>query len=465
MHCSEIAASINGMFPFVLQNPEMHGWIPPRLRSVLGPDLTSVDADALEGLIGMGEDTDLEFKQQPWESTEGGSKECALDIADKANAGGGLIILGAVEDSEGSLDELRSVSASPEMALRIDQIVAARISPPPRVNHQFVDTPDGNVHLLSIEPTLRTPHAVSVGGHALRYPVRTGRTRRFLAEPEIADWYQRRHRAVAQSSERLTAQVQLASARVPAIAEDDEDWSWLVIVASPEFPGNLSLRRGLKESYEEWFDTARSDFPGFRWSGGTYLSPGFQALQVSDDYRPSVQFQSIGGDLGMDGSGGLLAGQVDRRRNADRGGTAMVCDEFLLADVINLAGVLARHAQYTGAVGDLTVACRLVSRQPMVLGYYRGFMASQLGQTREIESTATSIHTAPIEGLVEPGPARLALARLLVGDLSSAFGHPEPLQVDRDGALVIDQFYRDHQARVAAWAESAGVPTVASLAG
>ena len=74
----------------------MEGWIPPRLRGLLRQDLGIVDEAALRHIIGLPEDTDLEFKVEAYEATTGQAKEAAYDIAGLANAGGGHQILSRI---------------------------------------------------------------------------------------------------------------------------------------------------------------------------------------------------------------------------------------------------------------------------------------------------------------------------------------------------------------------------------
>lgn len=76
----------------------MAGWIPPRLRPLIGADLDALNADAVQNIIGFPEDFDLEFKRAPHEGNDAGRKELAYDIAQFANSNGGLLVVGIEED-------------------------------------------------------------------------------------------------------------------------------------------------------------------------------------------------------------------------------------------------------------------------------------------------------------------------------------------------------------------------------
>jgi hypothetical protein len=58
------------------------------------------------------------------------------------------------------------------------------------------------------------------------------------------------------------------------------------------------------------------------------------------------------------------------------------------------------------------------------------------------------------------GPAGVRAARMLVADLMSAFGLPEPDQISEDGTLVLTAFHPDRAGQVQAWAQRNGVPAL-----
>jgi hypothetical protein len=442
-------------------------WVPPRLRQIVGLDLDDVTSERFDSLIGLPEDTDLEFKAEPWPRTEGGSKECALDVADKANAGGALIIVGIAEDDEGKAVALTPLAVAEEdLGLRVHQIIAERISPPPVVTHRQIAVDGGTVHVFSIAPSVRGPHGVAVGGHALRYPVRSGVTRRYLSEPEISDRYQRRFLAAVDRGTQLEVAHGKAEALVPS-DKGEEPWSWLVLSAVPEAPGDLALRPGLAGEWSTWIKEVMNEFPTYDRAVTIYVAPAFRALSVSDDYRVvGADLYSVGGHLTLDGIGSWVFGYPG---GPDAMGavpnTSMVWDEHLVGDLINAIGILARHALKTTATGAVTVQAELLSSKPMLVGQYRrSIMPGQLSGSRQVDgSTGLSRHTSLLDDLAVGGVARVALARLLALDLLSAFGLAQVQQITDDGAFALDRFQQPWQQSVRDWAASYDVPVIASL--
>ncbi len=102
----------------------------------------------------------------------------------------------------------------------------------------------------------------------------------------------------------------------------------------------------------------------------------------------------------------------------------------------------------------------------MLIGQYRSRSPGRLRETRVVRSsTGRSEHSAPLDVLVGPGSDLVALARLVMNDLVSAFGLPEVQQITADGELVLDRFQADFRPRVERWAQAASVPVIPSWPG
>lgn len=444
------------------QNCRMSTWVPPRLRSILGVDLDLVTAETAAGLLSLPEDTDLEFKSEPWTTTEGGSKECAMDVADKANAGGALVAIGVAESKEGDPHTIRPIEAAPaDLALRIDQIVAERISPPPRVSHCPVTVSGGYVHLLSIGPSTSLPHAVKVGGGALRVPVRSGTTRRMLSEPEIADLYQRRFRTLQSHLDDVRStrerSVRLASRHDSA----SDGWAWLALSLVPEYPGNLLIRSGIANEWASWIRGAFWAFPGYgRSKSSTYATTGFRTIVVSDSQRDGrPEFYAMGAELDVEGRGSLVLGCPKRESQSFREAVLLIFDELVFGDALIGIGVLANHALRANAGGMVTIGAEILTEGPVALGQFRGrFGEAMLNGSHQIMgATGFSQHSAQLDDIAVPGPSQVALTRVICADLFSAFGLEHVTQVV-DDALYLPAFAGDNHRDVRQWAEDAGVP-------
>ncbi len=242
----------------------MAGWIPPRLRSLLGAEFAELDSDGLNALVGLEEDTDLEFKAQPYETTDAGRKEAAYDVAGIASAVGGLLIFGISEDGNGRAVSIDGFMATPhDFPHWIDQVVADRVRPRPTIAQRSIAVGGGLIHVVSVSPSTLAPFAVSTGDGAVRFPLRTGRTRIWQSEADISDRYRRRF-VDSQLQDELLDQVQRwATALVNSTETRPAPWSWLAVSLVPSLPGALELQRGITESWHAWLQPALRSFPTY----------------------------------------------------------------------------------------------------------------------------------------------------------------------------------------------------------
>ncbi len=437
----------------------MSGWIPPRLRGLIGQDLDSVTPGSLENLVGIVEDTDLEFKAAEFGTTEGQTKEACYDLAGIANAGGGLLVIGIGEDGAGVATALAPVDSSHnDFGLWIHQVLAARVSPPVDVTHRALAFDGGVVHLLGVTPSIYVPHSVAVGDGGMRFPLRTGTTRRWLSQVEAADLYRRRFEAF---EDRSLALDRIHRAGIDAIPADErrESWAWLILSLAPDFPGGLELRHGLVTEWRDWINQALREFPAYQRQD-VDVTLGFLSLTVHDVYDPDSPIRQIGGTLQLDGSGFLLFGYVGGRNMVGVGEDVIpIYDEHLLGDIVNGLRVLATHSVRSGSSGNGQVRAELLSTSlPMVLAQYRSRFPGELDGTKRVAgTTGVTSRTIPLAASSVPSPELLGGARMLTADLGSAFGQPEPQQVTMDLQLRRARFQRDWQGWFESWAEHAGV--------
>jgi len=437
----------------------MSGWIPPRLRGLIGQDLDDVTPGSLENLVGIAEDTDLEFKAAEYETTEGQAKEACYDVAGIANAGGGLLVIGMAEDGAGVATALAPVDSSHnDFGLWIHQVLASRVSPPVDVTHRSLAFGGDVVHLLGIGPSIYVPHSVAVGDGGMRFPIRTGTTRRWLSQVEAADLYRRRFEAF---EDRSLALDRIHGTAVDTVPGDErrEPWAWLILSLVPDFPGGLELRQGLVTEWRDFINQALREFPAYqRWD--VDVSLGFLSLTVHDVYDPDAPIRQIGGRLQLDGSGLLLFGYVGGRNMIGaRDDVVPIYDEHLLGDIVNGIRILATHSVRSGSSGNGQVRAELVSSSlPMVLAQYRSRFPGELDGTKRVaETTGSTSRTIPLAASSVQSSDLLGAARMMVTDLGSAFGQPEPQQVTADLQLRRSRFQRDWQPQLERWAEHAGV--------
>ncbi len=146
------------------------------------------DLLASQGVIA--EAPDLDFK-----SDLTSNKEIAKDIAAMALEGG-VIAYGVDEDEQAVAKEITAIKLS-QVPEKIQQISDAAIWPPPVIDLSVIADPSDDTHgvvIVTVPPSSLAPHYANS-----RFPARSGTTTRYLAEREIAAFYEQR-RAVFEST-------------------------------------------------------------------------------------------------------------------------------------------------------------------------------------------------------------------------------------------------------------------------
>lgn len=444
----------------------MPGWIPLRLRPLLGADLDEVTLESLQRLIGMREDRDLEFKRERYGTGDGQRKEAAYDIAALANASGGVIVIGMREDGSGVAEELSPQGEAGEFGAWLHQVVAARVSPAVRVNCRSLSNPEGFVHIVCVEPSTRKPHAVHVGDDALRYPIRSGTTKRYLVESEVADMYARRFSTQASIDDNIAGLHDTARS-VTAAAGKRGNVAFLTLSCVPSSPGSLDLEDGIHDRWREWADMSIRRFPmSLRLLGVDMermfrpASVGFRSIELADSLDQQRNFYSQFARLSLDGSGTVIFGYPESLQvhNVDKTWSA-VFDEQVFGDLVNGLELLSRHASATGAVGDVTIGAQVFSERPIVLAQLRRrhIGPSRIAGRTVRDATPIAMRSTTIAAAAAPSPSLLASARLIATDLFSAFGLAQPEQVTVDNQLVLKGFRERLHPALKAWANNAGV--------
>ena len=447
----------------------MPGWIPLRLRPLLGADLDEVTVESLQKLVGMREDRDLEFKRERYGTSDGQKKEAAYDVAALANASGGVIIVGMQEDGSDVAEGLSPQQDAGDFGAWLHQVIAARVSPAVQVNCRSLSDLDGSVHVVCVEPSTRKPHAVHVGDDALRYPIRSGATRRYLVESEVADMYTRRVSTQASIDDRI-AELHSSARSLTEAAGKRGNVAFLTLSCVPSSPGSLDLEDGIQDRWREWANMSIRRFPMSLHLMGVDMdrmfrpaSVGFRSIELADDLDQRRNFYSLFARLGLDGSGTVIFGYPESPQVHDVDKTwSALFDEQVFGDVVNGLEVLSRHASTTGAVGDVTIGSQVFSEWPIVLAQLRDYYSgpSRIGGRAVSVATPIAMRSATIAAAEVPSPSLLATARLIATDLFSAFGLAQPKQVTVDNQLVLGGFHEKLHPALKAWANNAGVEVI-----
>jgi len=138
----------------------------------------------------VSENDQLDFKRASY--PKGKESDLATDLAALANHQGGVVVLGVVE-TDGRAVDTTPLEIGEFVEPRMRQLAAQWIAPYLQFDVLPVQTPEDPQHgfyLLSVAPSLRSPHAVARPNEPrLSYPIRYGRDTRYLSEAEVADPY------------------------------------------------------------------------------------------------------------------------------------------------------------------------------------------------------------------------------------------------------------------------------------
>jgi hypothetical protein len=439
----------------------MAGYIPTRLIPLLGVGtLEEIEEAHLERLIGLDEAADLEFKQEAYGNKGEQTRELACDIAGLANHVGGLLVIGVVDDG-GRASALGPVDPDPfqeEEQLRIHKVVSSRIFPHPGTEVRRVDSASqqGKVfYVISIPPSEWAPHAVYADVPSMRWPRRDGTGRRWLYESEIADAYRQRHGAEEDQVDRA---YDIHSAFVKELPTAEE--GWLVLTLVPNRAGNMPISRSSVEKYQNWLN--RGDDGSFPAHGRSwprrYTRADYRSIRFADGHRPYNPAYSLQGRMYQDGSG-VIAARYDADERRD---FLEIVDEMLIGDVINCLLILGQHAVdrcFTG--GDAIALAEFWSATGLSIiltGLGRDDRVEQLEGSIDVEvSTERSNHTVSLENVASAGPGLLLVARLILCDLMSPFGVPEPRQLSEDGRINLRSITPNFKSAMQGWAYTYGV--------
>ena len=380
----------------------MPGWIPLRLRPLLGADLDEVTVESIQNLVGMREDRDLEFKRERYGTSDGQKKEAAYDVAALANASGGVIIIGMQEDGSDVAAGLSPQGDAGDFGAWLHQVVAARVSPAVQINCRSLSNPEGFVYVVCVEPSTRKPHGVHVGDEALRYPIRSGTTKRYLVESEVADMYSRRFFTQA-SVDDMVAGLHSTARSLTTAAGKRGSVAFLTLSCVPSSPGSLDLEDGVQDRWLESANMSIRRFPmSLRLSGVDMermflrASVGFRSIELADWLDEQRNFYSLFARLSLNGSGTVIFGYpestqvdgvdttwsalVDSDRNAEHNNCRCRCAEPFAPRYCthacdrSLLGIRAGSAK-TGHDPESTRSAgipREAASGPQGVGYQRG---------------------------------------------------------------------------------------------
>ncbi len=216
-----------------------------RLTSRLGTELAELTPVHLQALcdLRMPEGVDVDFKREDAYTTSGpgGLDELAKDVTALANACGGLIIIGIVEDSQGCAESLSDVAVSDNKIGQMYNGLRARVVPYlPDVWIRNLETAAGSgtgYVLIAVPGSALAPHAVRMTSRPqYSFARRVGRTTAWLEESEIAALYRDRFRLAEEHRDRVLKVMQLGSEWTRRLRPATADRIWLEVALVPSVP-------------------------------------------------------------------------------------------------------------------------------------------------------------------------------------------------------------------------------------
>ena len=365
----------------------MKNWIPERLRGILGDSLREITAHHLDHLLDEDatERDDLEFKREPWSKRKTQRKdridpntELARDLAQFANAGGGLLIIGAVESATDprQLMEFRPLQSGAELSERIENVASRQIFPRIEFAVHTVRYGSGEIVLVSVPPSDKKPHGVQEKNTpCYTFPARGIRTRHYLHENEVAEQYRMRFGRQEDQLDHLNwvldAGRQVAKA-TPGPMWRERRGAKLVVASLPRVFGKLEINRDVLSEYAAWIKDAGVWMPPVR----RYLNwrealPGFEAIRFGA--RPERQDPSLAAQtdihaasLNIEGSGWMVfditsyVASSHQHNSQVPMGTAVAYTLNLVRFLPVGLRLLAEHGKRAGASDDLHFAAQLV---------------------------------------------------------------------------------------------------------
>ena len=422
------------------------GWA-ARLTDVLGTPLDRLDEGHLRQLVnnGVREEADLEFKQEPYGTSDAERRALAGDIAAMANDRGGLIIIGIRDENDVAV-ELTPVELVDGEEGRLRQTAAGNLAPHLAFETRIVrteDDPDRGYYLLIVPPSPLRPHAVRKD-RDLRYPRRDGATTRWLSESEVADLYRDRFQLIAGQTERLDLVMSEGLAEMETGAD-----AYLAVALVPTSSGSMSIDAAQVSEVEQWArDMQNSAEP---WLGFFRIaSPDARAgprrvtlASVYDADRPPSGYYA---ELHGDGSGFASEQLLDPRIGTGPLEGAWVLNEWLLFSLARCLRLLGKHAvEHAGAFGGRSRRST-GNRARDALGPLdapRTAPPMAIDGGRLVRGPVRSRHTLVLDSLVGRDQDLLSSARLVAMDLFHAFGSPEVRQIAADGTLRLGSIHEE----------------------
>ena len=436
-----------------------------RLTARLGADVAELTPAHLQALcdLGLPEDVDLDFKREDSYTTSGpgGLDELAKDVTALANARGGLIIIGIVEDSQGCAESLSDVAVSDNKIVQMYNGLRARVVPYlPDVWIDDRETAAGSGRgyvLIAVPGSAIAPHAVRMTSRPqYSFARRVGRTTAWLEESEIAALYRDRFRLAEEHRDRVLKVHHLGSEWMRRLRPVAVGRIWMEVALVPSVPAERFVDpahiSGLSGFFKEHSKPAAAPHPVFK------VFDGQTAEVLRGRLRLDPRFHSIAMEAYADGSVYIRA-EVGLPSRTE--GSAPVLNftvmEYWLLILLHAA---ARYADWTGAYGDVDVLAVLDGPSRIVpsTASLAGRPSPFLPEARERTDTSPVHATSTLDSLAGD-PAQLqACARRIASDLLADLGYVETTLLKPDGKILSARLDPEARKNIELWMRATGLP-------
>lgn len=430
----------------------------PSVERLLGLRLRDLDFDGLRRIVDLrlAEDANLDFKRDF--STRGErSVELAKDICSLANAQGGLLVFGIVEDNGVANSLAPFPCPSGELRDRVAQVLRSHTRPTPAFDVTSINdlTSEFVFVVVGVPRSRDAPHAVIRTDKQdpwFQFPVRYESTTRFMDESELAARYSQRQ---ASASERLTKVRTL-------ISSTDERPSQITLALSlvPINSGQFTLDSRAADRCLASITKRLEEAAG---SMGIRLD----VKPIRYSFKPSrirVHFDSGELDLHSDGSvhatlhrDPFVAASLGRVVSRPAG----FPDEVLVATISGLLDLAGRFTrEECGCAGEALAAIRIRATRPDQGTRSIGLVAAASAHTREqrrmIGTTCDEVSTETsvvVEDLTTTSTRLLETTFRLASLVTQHFSLPNPVMLTDNGQLKLDGFSHEARPHVKAWSE------------
>lgn len=400
----------------------------------------------------------------------GASQEFAKDVAAFANDRGGQLVIGVRDKNKVATSIHPLTEPYEQLERRLRKWALDSLSPPVPLEIARVDVTGGIVVVVTVPQSIDQPHAVTNGNEKrpLVFPCRDGSDTRYLAQHEVADRFDQRHRSRRERSEAADALVEHGFerlSRAPGI------WLWAAVSPTTPAPGRIDSRR--VQVIKDWWQNNAKPGPMLTELANDLAIPGPGCVTFTTpryrDEDDEADPRSSYVELYVDGSSFVA---LDVSHTTSRGGAHGEIGEYTLADAcITIMGAGSSWAHHTAGptgTGDVSFGLIDTSDKPVevtLVGDARGHGSlSRLHRTRSLSPGRDGLLSwdrtiADLDGL-ETGPGWLSLTHAVLALLLQRFGRAEPDQVTSDGRISPDAWNYQYEKYVRDWAARNGVTLV-----